>query len=86
VGEEGGRAHPASASPRSRKTSWATWSSWSCPRPAPRCRSGSRSGWVESVKAVSDLFAPISGEVVEVNGALAKAPETSTRILTARGG
>ena len=33
-------------------------------------------GVVESVKAVSDLFAPISGEVVEVNGALAKAPET----------
>ena len=33
-------------------------------------------GVVESVKAVSDLFAPISGEVVEVNAALAKAPET----------
>jgi len=33
-------------------------------------------GVVESVKAVSDLFAPVSGEVVEVNGALAKAPET----------
>ena len=33
-------------------------------------------GVVESVKAVSDLFAPVSGEVVEVNAALAKAPET----------
>lgn len=32
-------------------------------------------GVVESVKAVSDLFAPISGEVVEVNGALAASPE-----------
>ena len=30
---------------------------------------------VESVKAVSDIFAPVSGEVVEVNGALAGAPE-----------
>jgi len=30
---------------------------------------------VESVKAVSDLFAPLSGEVVEVNGALVKTPE-----------
>ncbi len=30
----------------------------------------------ESVKAVSDLFAPVSGEVVEVNGDLAKKPET----------
>ena len=33
-------------------------------------------GVVESVKAVSDLFAPLSGEVVEVNGELAKKPET----------
>jgi glycine cleavage system H protein len=33
-------------------------------------------GVVESVKAVSDLFAPISGEVVEINGDLAKKPET----------
>jgi glycine cleavage system H protein len=32
-------------------------------------------GVVESVKAVSDLFAPISGEVVEVNEALHDAPE-----------
>jgi glycine cleavage system H protein len=30
---------------------------------------------VESVKAVSDVFAPLSGEVVEVNGALADRPE-----------
>ena len=32
-------------------------------------------GVVESVKAVSDLFAPVSGEVVEVNGELAQKPE-----------
>ena len=32
-------------------------------------------GVVESVKAVSDLYAPISGEVVEVNEALNDAPE-----------
>jgi glycine cleavage system H protein len=30
---------------------------------------------VESVKAVSDVFAPLSGEIVEVNAALAEAPE-----------
>jgi glycine cleavage system H protein len=30
---------------------------------------------VESVKAVSDVIAPLSGEVVEVNAALADAPE-----------
>jgi glycine cleavage system H protein len=32
-------------------------------------------GVVESVKAVSDLFAPLSGTVVEVNAELSKAPE-----------
>ena len=32
-------------------------------------------GVVESVKAVSDLFAPITGEVVEINTGLAKTPE-----------
>ena len=30
---------------------------------------------VESVKAVSDVFAPLSGEVVEVNAGLSDAPE-----------
>jgi len=30
---------------------------------------------VESVKAVSDVFAPVSGEVVEVNETLVDAPE-----------
>jgi glycine cleavage system H protein len=33
-------------------------------------------GVVESVKAVSDLFAPLSGEVVETNTELTKKPET----------
>jgi glycine cleavage system H protein len=32
-------------------------------------------GVVESVKAVSDLYAPVSGEVTEVNEALASKPE-----------
>ena len=32
-------------------------------------------GVVESVKAVSDLFAPLSGEVVEVNQSLTERPE-----------
>ena len=30
---------------------------------------------VESVKAVSDVVAPVSGEIIEVNGALADSPE-----------
>ena len=32
-------------------------------------------GVIESVKAVSDLYAPVSGEVVEVNAELASHPE-----------
>jgi glycine cleavage system H protein len=32
-------------------------------------------GVVESVKAVSDLYAPVSGEVVDVNGDLGSKPE-----------
>ena len=36
-------------------------------------------GVVESVKAVSDLFAPLSGEVVEVNPGLAEHPEQVNR-------
>ena len=32
-------------------------------------------GVVESVKAVSDLFAPLSGEVLEINAELPKKPE-----------
>jgi glycine cleavage system H protein len=36
---------------------------------------GKTFGSVESVKAVSDLYAPASGKVTEVNGELATAPE-----------
>jgi glycine cleavage system H protein len=36
-------------------------------------------GVVESVKAVSDLFAPISGAVTSTNGALASEPELVNR-------
>ena len=36
-------------------------------------------GTIESVKAVSELYAPVSGKVTEVNAALAQAPETLNR-------
>jgi len=38
-------------------------------------RAGAAFGTVESVKAVSDLYAPLSGEVVEINEPLMDAPE-----------
>ncbi len=37
---------------------------------------GESFGVVESTKAVSEIFAPVSGKVVEVNDPLADAPET----------
>jgi len=37
---------------------------------------GKECGVVESVKAASDVYAPVSGEIVEANGALADAPES----------
>jgi glycine cleavage system H protein len=39
-------------------------------------KKGEAFGVVESTKAVSDLFAPVSGKVVEVNSPLTDAPET----------
>jgi glycine cleavage system H protein len=38
-------------------------------------KAGERLGTVESVKAVSDIFSPVSGEITEVNESLASAPE-----------
>lgn len=45
------------------------------PKPGTRVEKGKTLGSVESVKAVSDIFAPVSGEVLEVNDALATSPE-----------
>ena len=44
------------------------------PEVGRRLESGKPFGVVEAVKTVSDLFAPIAGEVVEVNGALGDNP------------
>jgi glycine cleavage system H protein len=45
------------------------------PKPGAEITSCKTFGSVESVKAVSDLYAPVSGTVTEVNGELATAPE-----------
>ncbi len=45
------------------------------PKLGRRLRQMETFGVVESVKAVSDLFSPASGEVVQVNGALEAKPE-----------
>src|SRR6266498_672991 len=45
------------------------------PKVGAEVTAGKTFGTVESVKAVSDLYAPTSGTVTEVNGELATAPE-----------
>jgi glycine cleavage system H protein len=40
-----------------------------------KVKKGQACGAIESVKAANDLFAPLSGEVIEVNTALEQAPE-----------
>jgi glycine cleavage system H protein len=45
------------------------------PEVGARLKAGQSFGNIESVKAVSELYAPVSGEVVEVNGSLQGKPE-----------
>ena len=45
------------------------------PKVGAKLEVGKSLGSVESVKAVSDIFAPVGGEVLEVNGLLTSAPE-----------
>jgi glycine cleavage system H protein len=45
------------------------------PEPGTKLEAHKRFGDIESVKAVSELFAPLSGEVVEANPALRDRPE-----------
>ena len=45
------------------------------PKPGTAVEQGKSLGSIESVKAVSDIYSPISGEVVAINSTLADAPE-----------
>ena len=47
------------------------------PEPGAELAADEQAGVVESVKAASDVYAPIAGEIVEVNEALVSAPETA---------
>ena len=46
------------------------------PKAGRRVKAGEAVGVVESVKAASDIYAPVAGEVVGANDALSSAPET----------
>jgi glycine cleavage system H protein len=45
------------------------------PAKGKKLKQGESFGTIEAVKAVSDLFAPVSGEVTEMNAELEKSPE-----------
>jgi glycine cleavage system H protein len=45
------------------------------PKVGTHVEAGKSLGSVESVKAVSDIYSPVSGEIVEINESLADAPE-----------
>ena len=45
------------------------------PKPGAKIEAGKTFGTVESVKAVSEIYAPAAGEVLEVNGELHNTPE-----------
>jgi glycine cleavage system H protein len=46
------------------------------PEIGAKLKQGQSFGTIESVKAVSELYSPVSGEVVDVNAALKDKPET----------
>ena len=46
------------------------------PKPGTAVVQGKTIGSVESVKAVSDIYSPVTGEVLEANSVLTTAPET----------
>ncbi len=45
------------------------------PRAGAKVEQGKTMGSVESVKAVSDIYSPVSGEVIEINDTLSSEPE-----------
>ena len=49
------------------------------PEPGRRVQAGEPFGEVESVKAVSDLYSPVDGEVIEVNQAVAQNLDAMTQ-------
>lgn len=49
------------------------------PRVGSSFKGGEQFGSIESVKAVSDLYSPVAGTVVEVNAVLADTPEAVNR-------
>jgi len=71
----GGRRHRHHRDHRSRPAELGDIVYVDLPKPGTRVEQGRSLGSVESVKAVSDIYSPVSGEVAEINPVLADAPE-----------
>jgi len=56
------------------KKHWEMLSLWNCPRLRRRLKKGDTVGAVESVKAASDIYSPVTGTIAEVNEALSDKP------------
>ncbi len=69
------RARQPSASRITRRKSWEISCSWNFPKTGAKVTKGQTFGSVESVKAVSDIYSPVSGEVSAINDLLSKSPE-----------
>ena len=54
------------------------------PEPGRKVKADEAVAVVESVKAASDVFSPVAGEVLEGNGDLPSSPRSSTRMPKAR--
>ena len=76
LGADRGRRGHARRSPGTRRTRSASSSTTSRPTAGATVAKDEPYGEVESVKAVSDVIAPLSGEVLEVNQKVVDAPET----------
>ena len=69
----------ASASPTTRRASWGTSCFVNLPKVGDKMDDHQSFGTIEAVKAVSELYAPVAGEVVEVNASLESDPAAVNR-------
>ena len=51
------------------------------PKVGSRIDAGKSLGSVESVKAVSDIYSPVSGEIIEINESLTDTPEKLNSVI-----
>ena len=76
---------PPSGSRSLRRKNWAIWSFVELPKLGAVLNAGTAAAVVESVKAASDVYAPITGEVIEINQQAADDPSLVNSDPTGKG-